>query len=153
MNKAVLYDNIEWGAAAIFMNYYIICSVITFSAESAISASKQCYHPPRLLRTMETAVLSLSVPAVNWNTKLKTATQNFKRLTTPSKRLRGHGVGYTKYYNGTLRVTYKSKLTLGSFKASCGGGHEGGGVWGWRGMRVEGICKLRYLSMRWNMQY
>ena len=29
----------------IFMYNYIICSVITFSAESAISASKQCYHP------------------------------------------------------------------------------------------------------------
>ena len=83
-----------------------------------------------------------SVPAVNCNTIPKTATQNFDRLTTPSKRLRGHRVGYTEYYSGTLRVTYKSKLTL-SFKASCGGGYEGGGV----------SVNVRYLSMCCKMKY
>ena len=49
-------------------------------------------------------------------------------LTTPSKLLRGHRVGNTEYYDGTLRVTYKSKLTLFSFKEYCGGEYEGGGV-------------------------
>ena len=63
---------------------------------------------------------------MNCNNILKTATQNFERLTTLLKHLCPHGVGYTEYYYGTLRVTYKS--TLGSFQASRGGGYEGGGV-------------------------
>ena len=54
---------------------------------------------------------SPSVLVVNCNTVLKTAMQNFERLMTLSKRLHGQGVGYMEYYNGTLRVTYESKLT------------------------------------------
>ena len=112
---------------ALFM---ILCKVLSVATKSTLHRRKPCRRPsPQPDVCLQKILLSVeatqnvgdrrdvigqltshsrspSATAVNCNTILNTATRNCERLMTPSKRLHGHGVGYTEYYNGTLRVIY-----------------------------------------------